>query len=329
MKTGMEKTEREHITYSKAGVDIERGDRFARFITRIQSSAVSKGIGGFAGGIEIDTNRYKTPVLYSTTDGVGTKLKVASALEIYNTIGIDLVAMCVNDLIVSNVEPLTFLDYIACGSLNEDILSDVVHGIVVGCEEAGCMLTGGETAEMPDMYSESEFDLAGFCTGIGEKKELLPHKDKIQPGDMIFGLPSSGIHSNGFSLVRKVIPVDDKALMKTLLTPTKIYVQEMKKLLSTGKITAAAHITGGGLEGNIQRVLPKGMRPELQFDWPVPSIFNEIENLGPISPEEMRRVFNMGVGIAFVVKRGTEEELLATAEKNDIKLFNIGVITDG
>jgi len=325
----MKKKGKAQISYSDAGVDIVKGDRFARFIAGIDSFAVTKDIGGFAGGIEIDISRYKTPVLYSTTDGVGTKLMVASTLGIYDTIGIDLVAMCVNDLIVCNVEPLTFLDYIACGSLDEKVLSEVIKGIVKGCEEAGCFLSGGETAEMPDMYGIDDFDIAGFCTGIGEKEELLPFKDRIQPGDLLFGLPSSGVHSNGLSLARQAIASNEISLMKSLLTPTKIYVQEMKKLLNIGSITAAAHITGGGLAGNIQRVLPDKLYPLLKYNWPSPFIFEEIEKRGPVGTEEMRRVFNMGIGIALVVRRGTEENLLKTAEENDIQIVEIGIVSDG
>ena len=317
------------ITYSSTGVNIDKGDRFARFISGISSPALTGTIGGFAGGIEIDTERFQNPVLYSTTDGVGTKLLVARALNSYTSIGIDLVAMCVNDLIVCNVEPLTFLDYIACGALQEEILENVIKGIVKGCEEAECILTGGETAEMPDLYGEDDIDLAGFCVGIGDRDKVLPFKKEISKGDRLYGLPSSGIHSNGLSLARKVIPPDNQALMNELLIPTKIYIKEMKLLLSSGLITGAAHITGGGLEGNIQRILPVGCRALINYDWPIPFIFQEIQKRGPVSPEEMKKVFNLGIGIAFTVKRGTEEQLRAIAEANKIKLFEIGIVSDG
>lgn len=192
-------------SYAEAGVDIEKGDRFAEFIGSLKSKAVSGEIGGFAGGIEIDTEKYKKPVLLSTTDGVGTKLLIARQLEKYDTIGIDLVAMCVNDLIVCGADPVNFLDYIACGKLNEKQMQEIIKGVVEGCEQSECILAGGETAEMPDVYAEDDFDLAGFCVGLVNKDNILPKKDKISKGDTVLALPSAGIHSNGLSLARKVI----------------------------------------------------------------------------------------------------------------------------
>lgn len=314
------------LSYSEAGVDIEKGERFASFIGNIQSKAVSNSIGGFAGGIEIDTQKYKNPVLLSGTDGVGTKLMVAQQLQKFDTLGIDLVAMCVNDLIVCAASPLVFLDYIGCGKLNEEVLKEVIKGIVKGCEIAGCTLAGGETAEMPDMYDNNEFDLAGFTVGIVDKSKMLPKKELIEKGDILLGMPSVGVHSNGLSLARKAINPDDIKNLEELLKPTKIYVKEVEKLLESELVIAAAHITGGGLEGNIQRVLPEEMTTEMNWNWEVPSIFKTIQNSGNISDKEMKKVFNMGIGMTLVVKRGTEDKLLTFAKENDIALFKAGVI---
>jgi len=325
----MKKKESNPLSYSEAGVDIDRGDRFARAIGKINSSAVSPGIGGFAGGLSLPLSDFENPVLLSTTDGVGTKLLVAKNLQKYSTIGIDLVAMCVNDLIVCNAAPVQFLDYIACGRLDEELLSDVIKGIVRGCEEAECVLTGGETAEMPDMYRDDDIDLAGFCVGIAEKEKMLPKIDSISPGDSILGLPSSGIHSNGFSLARKIITPDLGDVYSHLLIPTKIYVQEMKWLLSPGKILAAAHITGGGIMGNLRRVIPEQYNVQLNYSWPVPEIFREIRERGNITREEMYKIFNMGIGMALVIRKEDKELVLSKAEGKDITIYEIGSIEDG
>lgn len=314
------------LTYSEAGVDIEKGDRFASFIGNIKSKAVSNSIGGFAGGIEIDTEKYKKPVLLSCTDGVGTKLMVAQKMQKFDTLGIDLVAMCVNDLIVCGASPLVFLDYIGCGKLNEDVLKEVIKGIVEGCEQAGCTLAGGETAEMPDMYSDNEFDLAGFSVGIVEKSLMLPQLDKIESGDVLIGMASVGVHSNGLSLARKTIDENDKKNMELLLTPTKIYVKEVETLLKSEQIIAAAHITGGGLEGNIVRALPEGMKPELNWNWNVPTIFQTIQKNGNISDEEMKKVFNMGIGMTLIIKKDNEESFLTFAKENGVDVFKAGTV---
>jgi phosphoribosylformylglycinamidine cyclo-ligase len=311
-------------SYREAGVDIEKGDRFTDFIKNSGSHAILKGIGGFAGGIELDQKKFRTPVLLSTTDGVGTKLLVAKKCKNYTTIGIDLVAMCVNDLIVCGAEPLIFLDYIACGKIHEEVLQDIMRGIIRGCEIAHLKLAGGETAEMPDMYHVDDVDLAGFAVGIGEKEELLPKKNVIREGDTIFGLPSNGIHSNGFSLARKVIPEGEKRLWEELLVPTKIYTEEMISLLSTGNISAAAHITGGGLLGNIVRVIPRPLFPELFFDWERPWIFSEIQQRGGIDEDEMRKVFNLGIGIALVVDHEKADAFEKAAQNKKISLYKIG-----
>ncbi len=317
------------MDYRSAGVDIEKGDRFARFIASLRSPAVSSSIGGFSGGIPLDVSRYKHPLLLSTTDGVGTKLLVAKRLRKYDTIGIDLVAMNVNDLAVCGAQPLTFLDYIACGHLNESLLEDVIRGIVAGCEQAGCTLVGGETAEMPDLYEENDIDLAGFCVGLVEKDEVLPRLQDMQEGDLIYALPSSGIHSNGLSLARKALEKAPDSIWEELLIPTRIYVSELMLLSRSGLLLGAAHITGGGLEGNVLRVLPKTLRPRFFWDWEVPPIFRTIQQEGNIHPEEMRRVFNMGVGIAMIVSRTKEERFLQLTHTHQIYTFQIGDLVRG
>ena len=317
------------LDYKSAGVDIEGGDRFARFIASIKSRALGSGIGGFSGGVEFDPSQYKRPLLLSTTDGVGTKLLVAQKIGKFDTLGIDLVAMSVNDLAVCGVRPLSFLDYIACGSLNENILHALIRGIVRGCEIAGCVLVGGETAEMPDLYRRDDFDLAGFCTGIVEKDRMLPFHDRMAAGDPIYALPSSGVHSNGLSLARKAIPESDSAAWKELLTPTLIYVRELMALHESGTITAAAHITGGGLEGNLIRVLAPGLVPRFSWEWKVPEIFSAIAGSGGIAVEEMRRVFNMGVGVALVVPGKREKDFLTVARNEAMSVFPIGELVRG
>jgi phosphoribosylformylglycinamidine cyclo-ligase len=316
-------------TYRDAGVDIEKGDRFVDFIKSIKSKSLPANLGGFAGGIEIDTEKYRRPVLLSTTDGVGTKLLVAMRLRKYDTVGIDLVAMNVNDLIVCGAKPLIFLDYIACGKINEEILQEVMKGIVAGCEQAECILAGGETAEMPELYSADDFDLAGFAVGIVEKEKMLPKTAEINPGDAILGIASSGIHSNGFSLARKVIPETDKKTWELLLVPTKIYIKEMDRLFESGLILGAAHITGSGLEANIGRALPETMKPRLFYDWPVHEIFSIIQKNGRIADEEMRRVFNLGIGMALVTKKENAALLIRFGKEHNINLMHIGEAVDG
>ncbi|MBR4684771.1 MAG: phosphoribosylformylglycinamidine cyclo-ligase [Spirochaetia bacterium] len=317
-------------SYEEAGVSIDKGDKFASFIGSLKSKAVSRSIGGFAGGIAIDTKKYKNPVMLSTTDGVGTKLMIAQELGIYDTVGIDLVAMSVNDLIVCGAAPQTFLDYIACGKIHEEVLHQIIKGVVDGCEQAECTLAGGETAEMPDVYGSDDFDLAGFAVGIVDRDKMLPRKKNIRKGDIILGLPSAGIHSNGLSLARKVIDKKDKAGRRELLKPTKIYVKELKKLIAKDNIEAAAHITGGGLTGNLIRTLPKTVKPVFDTTaWEVPEIFKKIQKNGGIDPVEMERVFNMGIGIAMVVKKNNVDDVLSFAKRSKIAIRVIGEIVNG
>jgi phosphoribosylformylglycinamidine cyclo-ligase len=313
-------------TYSEAGVDIDRGDRFVDFIKSIRSKAVGAGIGGFSAALPLDALGFKRPVLMTTADGTGTKLLVAKKLEKYDTIGIDLVAMNVNDLLVCGARPIVFLDYIACGRIDEIRLHGIIRGIVRGCEIAGCSLGGGETAEMPDLYGEEDFDLAGFAVGMAEQDGVLPLKEEIRAGDLVLGLRSSGIHSNGLSLARKIIPESDAAAWQEMLIPTLIYTREMGILLESGQVLAAAHITGGGLYGNLQRVIPDSLEPRFTFDWKVPPLFGKIQTLGGISDREMRSVFNMGIGIAMIVHPGAKDGLVELAQRSGFDLLEIGVL---
>jgi phosphoribosylformylglycinamidine cyclo-ligase len=309
--------------YRDAGVDIDRGDKFVEFIKRIPSPAVDMGIGGFSSALPLEG--FQSPVLLTTTDGTGTKLLVAKKLGVYDTIGIDLVAMNVNDLLVCGAKPMVFLDYIACGRIHEDRMHALMRGIVRGCELAGCMLGGGETAEMPDAYGPDDFDLAGFAAGVAEKDAVLPRKDNIRRGDLILGLPSSGVHSNGLSLARKVIPETDREGWEELLVPTRIYAREMAALTRSRKVLAAAHITGGGLAGNLTRVIPDGLTPDFTFDWEEPRIFEKIRS-GGVPEEEMRRVFNLGIGVALVAHDQHREELEDIAVKEGFQLVLIGTV---
>ncbi|MGA2766520.1 MAG: phosphoribosylformylglycinamidine cyclo-ligase [Spirochaetia bacterium] len=311
--------------YRDAGVDIDRGDRFVEFIRRIPSAAVDKGIGGFSSALPIDSLGFRDPVLMTTTDGTGTKLLVAKKLGVYDTIGIDLVAMNVNDLLVCGAKPIVFLDYIACGRIHEEKMHALMRGIVRGCELAGCTLGGGETAEMPDAYGPDDFDLAGFAVGMAEKDGVLPRREEIRPGDLIMALPSSGIHSNGLSLARKVIPESDRAGWEDLLVPTRIYAREMALLTATRRVLAAAHITGGGLLGNLSRVIPQGLAPRFSFDWEEPPVFQRIRSAG-VPEEEMRKVFNLGIGVAFIAHDHHREELEDLARREGFQLLMIGTL---
>ncbi len=311
-------------TYREAGVDLDRAERFTEFIKQ-QGPRIGQ-IGAFASCTEIDTAKYRQPVILTTTDGVGTKLLVAKQLEQYDTLGIDLVAMCVNDLVVCGAKPLVFLDYIACGRIEESLLEQLFAGMVKGCEIADCTLSGGETAELPGMYGPQEFDIAGFAVGIAEKSRVLPRKQLIRAKDVVLGLPSSGIHSNGLSLARKIIPPSDTPLWHELLRPTRIYAREMAILANEESVLAAAHITGGGIWANTQRVLPEDLKLRLDFNWHIPSIFDSIQRIAGISSEEMYRVFNMGIGVALVVERESAQSLVDLAQAKCIEIQKIGSV---
>ncbi|KAA0445808.1 MAG: phosphoribosylformylglycinamidine cyclo-ligase [Candidatus Thioglobus sp.] len=294
------------LNYQDSGVDINKGNDLIEKIKPIAKSTsrdgVLAGLGGFGAMFEL-SNKYKNPVLISGTDGVGTKLKVAEMLGKHDTIGIDLVAMCVNDLIVQGAEPLFFLDYYATGKLNTETAVAVIEGIGEGCRQSGCALIGGETAEMPGMYAGEDYDLAGFCVGVAEKSAIIDGS-KVQNGDHIIALKSSGPHSNGYSLIRKVLeqskPTD--AQMQQLIEPTKIYVKSVLSLLKQHEVHAISHITGGGLLENIPRVLPSDLAAKLNTDsWKLPDIFQFLQDSGNIEITEMYRVFNCGVGMILVL----------------------------
>jgi len=311
------------LTYKEAGVDIEKASEFVRFIKeRVEKEFGLKEFGGFASGFPL--KGYRRPVIFTTTDGVGTKLKVAQAVGVHNTVGIDLVAMNVNDLITSGADPLLFLDYIATGRLNLPVMKDLMEGIVRGCKEGEVILAGGETAEMPDFYPEGVYDLAGFCVGICEEEEVITGRE-IKEGDLLVGLPSSGFHSNGYSLIRKVLELkgigyDDylqefgKKVWELLLIPTRIYVKDVKALKEKGvRPKGIAHITGGGLPENLLRVLPSGLQAVVEKkNIPKNPLFDWIAKLGKIEEGEMFRTFNMGVGMVLVVSPDQTEAVLKT-----------------
>jgi len=309
--------EKESLTYRQAGVDIDAAnksvDMIKKWVDRTKRPEVLTGIGSFGGFFALNSQKYKEPVLVSGTDGVGTKLKIAQLCGVYDTVGIDLVAMCVNDILTHGAEPLFFLDYLAVGKLQPVMVEELVKGVSDGCMQAGCSLIGGETAEMPGFYSPDEFDMAGFAVGVVEKSHLL-NGHNIKAGDVIIGLPSSGIHSNGYSLVRRVLleaaglrldqVIDElgQTLGECLLTPTRIYVSIIRKLLSEVDVKGMAHITGGGIPENLPRILPDGLGAEIDADaWAVPPIFQLIARLGNVDRAEMFRTFNMGIGYIIVI----------------------------
>ena len=304
------------LTYKDSGVDITKGNQLIERIKPIAKSTfrpgVLAGLGGFGAMFEIPLDKYKNPVLISGTDGVGTKLKVAEMLNKHDTIGIDLVAMCVNDLIVQGAEPLFFLDYFATGSLNPDIATSVIEGIGEGCRQSGCSLIGGETAEMPGMYSGEDYDLAGFCVGIAEKSRIIDGS-KVSEGNHIVALGSSGPHSNGYSLIRKVLekssPTNEQ--LNSLIEPTRIYVRSILSLLNTLPVHAISHITGGGLLENIPRVLPDHLAAKLDpASWTQPEIFQWLQDQGNIATSEMYRVLNCGVGMVVVISKESSNEAI-------------------
>ncbi|MGH7209875.1 MAG: phosphoribosylformylglycinamidine cyclo-ligase, partial [Acetobacteraceae bacterium] len=302
------------LSYRAAGVDIDAGEALVEAIKPLARATVRAGVigglGGFGALFDLKAAGFADPVLVATTDGVGTKLKLAIATGIHDTVGIDLVAMCVNDLVVQGAEPLFFLDYFATGKLDVAQASAVVAGIAEGCRQAGCALVGGETAEMPGMYGAGDYDLAGFAIGAAERGSLLPHG--VEPGDTVLGLASAGVHSNGFALVRRIVAASGigwdapapfasaETLGRALLAPTRIYVRALLALHRAGLLKAAAHITGGGLQGNLPRVLPNGTAAVLTAPWPMPPVFGWLAKTGGVERDEMLRVFNCGVGMAVV-----------------------------
>lgn len=325
------------VTYRDAGVDIEAGDALVEAIKPLAKATsragVMGGLGGFGALFDLKAAGFTDPVLVSTTDGVGTKLKIAIETGIHDYVGQDLVAMCVNDLVVQGASPLFFLDYFATGALDVDAAKKVIAGIAEGCKLAGCALVGGETAEMPGMYAKGDYDLAGFSVGAAERDALLPAD--VQPGDAILALPSSGVHSNGFSLVRRIfadagLTWDSEILgrraAELLMTPTRIYVQPMLAIHKKNLLKAAAHITGGGLPGNLPRVLPPGYGFRLQGPWKMPEIFSFLAKTANVAPEEMLRVFNCGVGMCLVVTDA--DAAIAALRAEGEEPFLLGHVTD-
>jgi phosphoribosylformylglycinamidine cyclo-ligase len=331
----------DRLSYRAAGVDIGLGEALVEQIKPLARATDRPGVlgslGGFGALFDLKAAGYADPVLVSTTDGVGTKLKVAVETGLHDMVGLDLVAMCVNDLVVQGAEPLFFLDYFATGKLHVGHARAVLAGIASGCKEAGCALVGGETAEMPGLYAEADYDLAGFAVGAAERGRLLP--SGVTPGDAVLGIASSGVHSNGFSLVRRVVEANGltwdtaapfgsgEALGRALMVPTRIYVDSLLALHRAGLMKAAAHITGGGLPGNLPRVLPDGTVAVLQADWPVPPVFGWLARTGGIAPEEMLRVFNCGIGM--VVVTADPEAALALLARYGESAVRIGTIEAG
>lgn len=327
------------LSYKDAGVDIDAGnqlvDRIKHVAKKTTRPGVLGGLGGFGALFELPSG-YKEPVLISGTDGVGTKLRLAMDLNKHDSIGIDLVAMCVNDLIVAGAEPLFFLDYYATGKLNVDVAEQVVTGIGEGCLQAGCALVGGETAEMPGMYHNDDYDLAGFCVGVAEKSEVIDGS-KVREGDVLIGLGSSGPHSNGYSLVRKIIEVsgadlndsleDGQSIANALMQPTRIYVKNLLKLISEQPVHALSHITGGGLLENLPRVLPDGCKASIDTtSWNLPPIFQWLKKHGNVEATEMYRTFNCGVGMVVCVPQASAQQSIDLLTSLGEKAWVIGAI---
>jgi phosphoribosylformylglycinamidine cyclo-ligase len=328
------------LSYRDAGVDIDAGDALVEaikpFAKRTMREGVLGGLGGFGAMFEIG-KKYKEPVLVSGTDGVGTKLKLAFMLNKHDTVGIDLVAMSVNDILVQGAEPLFFLDYFACGKLDVPSATDVIKGVAKGCEQAGCALIGGETAEMPSMYPDGEYDLAGFAVGAVEKANIIDGS-KIKPGDVVLGLASSGIHSNGYSLVRKIIEVakpdlnadfHGRKLADVLMEPTRIYVKPLLALMAKMEVKGMVHITGGGLVENIPRVLRDNLTAVLHKDaWTMPPLFQWLQQHGNVADAEMHRVFNCGIGMTVIVAKENADAAMAQLQAAGETVMRIGEIRE-
>jgi phosphoribosylformylglycinamidine cyclo-ligase len=335
-------TERAPVTYRDAGVDIDAGEelveRIKPAVKRSMRREVMGGLGGFGALVEVPLDRYRKPVLVSGTDGVGTKLRVAIDTGRHDTVGIDLVAMCVNDVVVQGAEPLFFLDYYATGKLHVDVAARVISGIAEGCIQAGCALVGGETAEMPGMYHGEDYDLAGFCVGIVEKDGIIDGS-QTAAGDVVLGLPSSGPHSNGFSMIRRILQVsgadfatdlDGVALVDRLMAPTRIYVKALLGLIKEVPVHGLAHITGGGLVDNIPRVIPDGFEVVLErHAWRREPVFEWLQRSGSVADEEMYRVFNCGIGMTVHVAAGHADRAIAALAASGQEAMVIGEIRTG
>ena len=332
----------ESLTYADSGVDIDTGNEVVSAIKSIvkdtHNESVLSNIGGFGGLYELQTKDYNRPILVSSTDGVGTKVKLAQQLEKNHLIGIDLVAMCVNDVIAQGAKPLFFLDYYATSKLDVTVASQILSGIATGCKESRMALIGGETAEMPGVYKPNDFDLAGFCVGVVEFNKIIDGKN-IQSGNAVIGISSSGPHSNGYSLIRKIIEIQqsnlqskfgDTTLGDALIEPTKIYVQPILNLLDKFKIHGIAHITGGGFKDNIERILPNDCDAVIETNtWEQPEIFNWIQSQGKISKNEMLRTFNCGIGMALIIEHSDMNEILGALSELGYASYKIGDVTKG
>jgi phosphoribosylformylglycinamidine cyclo-ligase len=335
-------TERAPVTYREAGVDIDAGEelveRIKPHVKRSMRREVLGGLGGFGALVEVPLDRYRKPVLVSGTDGVGTKLRLAIDTGRHDTVGIDLVAMCVNDVVVQGAEPLFFLDYFATGKLDVDVGERLIGGIVEGCVRAGCALVGGETAEMPGMYHGADYDLAGFCVGIVEKDAIIDGS-ATRVGDVVLGLPSSGPHSNGFSLIRKILQVagadlnaalDGASLVDRLMAPTRIYVKPLLRLIAELPVHGLAHITGGGLVENIPRVLPDGLEVILERkSWPRQAVFDWLQRQGQVADAEMYRVFNCGIGMTVQVAAANADRAVRVLREMGAEALVIGEVRAG
>jgi len=336
----MSDSENKGLSYKEAGVDIDAGnalvEKIKPSIRATKRSGVMGNIGGFGGLFDLSKLNYKNPVLVSGTDGVGTKLKLANQMGDHSTIGIDLVAMCVNDIIVVGAEPLFFLDYYACGQLQVDEAADVIRGIAKGCQLSGCALIGGETAEMPGMYAQGDYDLAGFVVGAVEKDAAITGEN-IQQDDVIIGIASSGPHSNGYSLIRKILErenadlnqaLGETTLGQSLLQPTQIYVKPLLQLLDSAvEVNGMAHITGGGLQENISRVIPGGLAISIETqNWELLEIFNWLQTKGQLSDAEMYRTFNCGIGMVIIINKSDSEDCQEFIENAGLRCWEIGVV---
>ena len=327
------------LTYKDAGVDIDAGnelvDRIKPLVAKTMRREVLTGLGGFGGLFALDQDKYREPVLVSGTDGVGTKLKLAQMLNTHDTIGIDLVAMCVNDVLVQGAEPLFFLDYFASGKLDVEVAASVIGGIADGCAQAGAALIGGETAEMPDMYAAGEYDLAGFCVGVVERQSIIDGSD-ITAGDAIIGIASSGPHSNGYSLIRKVLEqaenqnIDGSPAEQLLLTPTRIYVRAVLDLIGKVPVKGLAHITGGGISENLPRILAADIHAQVELrSWRMGPMFDWLAITGRITPKEMRRTFNCGVGMCLVVAPHLVDQVIEVLAGNGESAWRMGTVMAG
>ena len=338
----MSSKEKSRLSYRSAGVNIDAGDnlveRLKPLVSRTRREGWITGIGGFSGLFELPVERYQAPVLVSGVDGVGTKLKLAIEMDRHDTIGIDLVAMCVNDVIVCGAEPLYFLDYFATSVLSEDLAESVISGIARGCEIAGAALIGGETAEMPAMYREGDYDLAGFCVGVVEKSKIIDGST-VRAGDQVLGLASSGVHSNGYSLIHAVRErsqatltdaFGQQTLGESLLAPTRIYASSINRLLKNIPVKGMAHVTGGGLGGNVSRIMPQGLQAQIDSTaWQRPAIFDWIQTQGDIEETEMLRTFNCGIGMVVIVARGDVANAQVLLEETGENITVIGEVRHG